>query len=98
LIPQHLRALNPEQRRAVMKTTGPVLILAGAGSGKTRTLVYRIAHLVRHEKVDAARIVAVTFTNRAAEEMRERVRDFAPDEAKRVTISTFHSLGDFHRR
>ena len=93
MIPQHLRALNPEQRRAVEKTTGPVLILAGAGSGKTRTLVYRIAHLVRHEKVDPARIVAVTFTNKAAEEMRERVRDFAPDEAKRVTISTFHSLG-----
>jgi DNA helicase II / ATP-dependent DNA helicase PcrA len=93
VIPQHLRSLNPEQRRAVMKTHGPVLILAGAGSGKTRTLVYRIAHLVRHEKVDPSRIVAVTFTNRAAEEMRERVRDFAPDDAKRVTISTFHSLG-----
>jgi superfamily I DNA/RNA helicase len=93
LNPQHLRDLNPEQRRAVQKTHGPVLILAGAGSGKTRTLVYRIAHLVRAEKVDPSRIVAVTFTNRAAEEMRERVRDFAPEEAKRVTISTFHSLG-----
>jgi superfamily I DNA/RNA helicase len=93
LIPQHLRDLNPEQRRAVQKTHGPVLILAGAGSGKTRTLVYRIAHLVRHERVDAARIVAVTFTNKAAEEMRERVRDFAQDDAKRATISTFHSLG-----
>jgi DNA helicase II / ATP-dependent DNA helicase PcrA len=93
VIPQHLRALNPEQRRAVLKTHGPVLILAGAGSGKTRTLVYRIAHLVRHEKVDPSRIVAVTFTNKAADEMRERVRDFAADEAKRVTISTFHSLG-----
>jgi superfamily I DNA/RNA helicase len=93
VIPQHLRALNPEQRRAVMKTQGPVLILAGAGSGKTRTLVYRIAHLVRHEQVDPGRIVAVTFTNKAAQEMRERVRDFAADDAKRVTISTFHSLG-----
>jgi DNA helicase II / ATP-dependent DNA helicase PcrA len=93
LNPQHLRDLNPEQRRAVLKTHGPVLILAGAGSGKTRTLVYRIAHLVRHEKVDPFRIVAVTFTNKAAEEMRERVRDFAPDEARKVTISTFHSLG-----
>jgi DNA helicase II / ATP-dependent DNA helicase PcrA len=70
-----------------------VLILAGAGSGKTRTLVYRVAHLIRAAKVDAARIVAVTFTNKAAQEMRERVRDFAGDEAKRVTISTFHSLG-----
>jgi superfamily I DNA/RNA helicase len=93
LTPQHLRSLNPEQRRAVLKTDGPVLILAGAGSGKTRTLVYRLAHLVRHEKVDPSRIVAVTFTNKAAEEMRQRVQDFAPDEARRVTISTFHSLG-----
>jgi superfamily I DNA/RNA helicase len=93
VIPQHLRDLNPEQRRAVVTADGPVLILAGAGSGKTRTLVYRIAHLIRQLQVDASRIVAVTFTNKAAEEMRERVRDFAPDDAKRVTISTFHSLG-----
>src|SRR5690606_33142628 len=88
-----LSQLNPEQRAAVTRTEGPVLILAGAGSGKTRTIVYRIAHLVRGEKVDPSRIVAVTFTNRAAEEMRERVREFAPDEARRVVISTFHSLG-----
>lgn len=87
------RHLNREQRSAVERTEGPVLILAGAGSGKTRTLVYRIAHLVRTAKVDPARIVAVTFTNRAAEEMRERVREFAPDDARRVVISTFHSLG-----
>jgi superfamily I DNA/RNA helicase len=93
LIPQHLRSLNPEQRRAVLKTDGPVLILAGAGSGKTRTLVYRLAHLIRHENVDPSRIVTVTFTNKAALEMRERVRDFVPEDAKRVTISTFHSLG-----
>ncbi|CAN5631734.1 UvrD-helicase domain-containing protein [soil metagenome] len=76
-----------------MRTEGPVLILAGAGSGKTRTLVYRIAHLIREAKVDPARIVAVTFTNRAAGEMRDRVHDFAPDEARRVTVSTFHALG-----
>ncbi|MGH7448790.1 MAG: ATP-dependent helicase [Longimicrobiales bacterium] len=91
--PAYLTQLNLEQRAAVMRTEGPVLILAGAGSGKTRTLVYRIAHLVRSGRVDPSRIVAVTFTNRAAEEMRERVREFAPDEARRVTISTFHSLG-----
>jgi superfamily I DNA/RNA helicase len=91
--PSYLNALNVEQRSAVQRTEGPVLILAGAGSGKTRTLVYRIAHLVRGAKIDPARIVAVTFTNKAAAEMRERVREFAPDEAKRVTISTFHSLG-----
>jgi superfamily I DNA/RNA helicase len=89
----HLRDLNPEQRQAVQHTEGPVLILAGAGSGKTRTLVYRIGHLIKQVKVDPARIVAVTFTNKAAEEMRDRVREHANDEAKRVTISTFHSLG-----
>ena len=91
--PSYLTQLNLEQRAAVLRTEGPVLILAGAGSGKTRTLIYRIAHLVRDAGVDPARIAAVTFTNRAAEEMRERVRDFASDEARRVTISTFHSLG-----
>jgi superfamily I DNA/RNA helicase len=91
--PSYLNGLNPEQRSAVVRTEGPVLILAGAGSGKTRTLVYRVAHLIRGAKVDPARIVAVTFTNKAAQEMRERVLDFAPDDAKRVTISTFHSLG-----
>ncbi|MBR9989241.1 MAG: UvrD-helicase domain-containing protein [Gemmatimonadetes bacterium] len=89
----YLNQLNVEQRSAVQRTEGPVLILAGAGSGKTRTLVYRIAHLVRSAQVDPGRIVAVTFTNKAAMEMRERVREFAGDEAKRVTISTFHSLG-----
>jgi superfamily I DNA/RNA helicase len=91
--PSYLRDLNPEQRRAVLRTDGPVLILAGAGSGKTRTLVYRIVHLIREQRVDPACIVAVTFTNKAAGEMRERVRDFAPDDARRVTISTFHALG-----
>ncbi|HSJ31574.1 MAG TPA: UvrD-helicase domain-containing protein [Longimicrobiales bacterium] len=89
----YLNQLNAEQRSAVQRTDGPVLILAGAGSGKTRTLVYRIAHLVRSARVDPGRIVAVTFTNKAAMEMRDRVREFAGDEAKRVTISTFHSLG-----
>src|SRR5688572_11429019 len=89
----HPNDLNPEQRHAVQHTEGPLLILAGAGSGKTRTLVYRVAHLIKQTKVDPGRIVAVTFTNKAAEEMRERVREHASDDAKRVTISTFHSLG-----
>ncbi|HEX9109011.1 MAG TPA: UvrD-helicase domain-containing protein, partial [Longimicrobiales bacterium] len=65
----HLRSLNPEQRRAAQATEGPVLILAGAGSGKTKTLVHRIVHLIRVRKVEPQRIVAVTFTNRAAAEM-----------------------------
>jgi ATP-dependent DNA helicase Rep/DNA helicase-2/ATP-dependent DNA helicase PcrA len=88
-----LRQLNLEQRSAVERIEGPVLILAGAGSGKTRTLVHRIAQLLRGAKIDPGRIVALTFTNKAATEMRDRVREFAPEDAKRVIISTFHSLG-----
>lgn len=90
--PQYLRDLNPEQSAAAMATEGPVLVLAGAGSGKTRMLVYRIAHLVR-SGIDPRRVLAVTFTNRAAGEMRERVGKVVGREARGVTLSTFHSLG-----
>ncbi|HUG42083.1 MAG TPA: UvrD-helicase domain-containing protein [Longimicrobiales bacterium] len=89
----HLHGLNPEQREAVLHTDGPVLVLAGAGSGKTRMLVHRIAHLIRAKQAEPSQVLAVTFTNRAADEMRERVRAFAGDAAKDVVISTFHSLG-----
>ena len=92
-IPQYLQELNPEQREAALATEGPVLILAGAGSGKTRTIVYRIAHLVRDRGVDPRKILAVTFTNKAAAEMRERVTKIVGREAKGVVLSTFHSLG-----
>ncbi len=91
--PTYLRGLNSEQRQAVLQTDGPVLVLAGAGSGKTKMLVHRITHLIRSRTAEPRQILAVTFTNKAANEMRERVAAFAGDAAKDVVISTFHSLG-----
>jgi len=88
-----LNKLNDKQRKAAEKIDGPVLILAGAGSGKTRTVTYRIAHMVEELGIPPYKILAVTFTNKAAKEMRERVEDLIGPEARRVTISTFHSFG-----
>lgn len=85
-----LEMLNPEQREAVLHTDGPLLILAGAGSGKTRVLTYRIAHMVEEKGVNPWNILAITFTNKAAKEMKERVRDLIGS-TQDMWISTFHA-------
>ncbi len=86
-----LNDLNPAQKKAVLETEGPLLVFAGAGSGKTRVLTYRIAHLLQEKGVSPRSIFAVTFTNKAADEMRERVEHLLRGAAKGIWISTFHS-------
>jgi uncharacterized protein (TIGR00375 family) len=88
-----LRALDPEQRAAAAVAGRPVLIVAGPGTGKTRTLTHRIAHLVADRGVDPARCLAVTFTRRAADELRERLAALLPGRSEQVTVATFSALG-----
>src|SRR3979411_3137510 len=90
---QFLDTLNPEQREAVLHTQGPLLILAGAGSGKTRVIASRIAYLVGYGHARPDEVLAVTFTNKAAEEMRTRVETLLGSDCSRMWVSTFHSVG-----
>ena len=87
-----LDSLNPSQRDAVTHTQGALLILAGAGSGKTRVITVRIAHLVANGHATPGEVLAVTFTNKAAEEMRTRVEELLGNDCRQVWLSTFHSL------
>ncbi len=86
-----LAGLNPAQREAVVHTEGPLLVVAGAGSGKTRVLTHRIAHLIEHEGLSPFEVLAITFTNKAAQEMKHRVGALVGPVAEKMWVSTFHS-------
>src|SRR5262249_30275933 len=88
-----LAQLDDDQRRAAQATEGPVMIIAGPGSGKTRALTHRIAHLIAERGVPASAWRAITFTRRAAAEMKERLAHLLPGEAGQIGVHTFHSLG-----
>ncbi|WCG23453.1 DNA helicase PcrA [Vagococcus lutrae] len=87
-----LDGMNPQQQKAVLKTEGPLLIMAGAGSGKTRVLTHRIAYLIAEKGINPWNILAITFTNKASKEMKERVSQIIAGEGDSVWVSTFHSM------
>ena len=88
-----LSTLNDKQKEAVEKTEGPILVLAGAGSGKTKVLTTKVAYLINQNNVSPNNVLAITFTNKAAKEMKERIFKMLGIDAYRIQISTFHSLG-----
>ncbi|MCL5433158.1 MAG: UvrD-helicase domain-containing protein [Patescibacteria group bacterium] len=89
---EFLKDLNPEQQKAVVNTDGPMIILAGAGSGKTRVLVYKVMYLILEKKVSPESIIMITFTNKAAKEMGERIKRYLSGNKMKPWVSTFHSL------
>jgi DNA helicase-2/ATP-dependent DNA helicase PcrA len=88
----YLDSLNEPQREGVIHTEGPCMLIAGAGSGKTRVLTFRIAHLIQSKNIDPFNIMALTFTNKAAKEMRERIETVVGNDARNLWMGTFHSV------
>ena len=88
-----IKSLNSKQKEAVVKVGGPMLVFAGAGSGKTRVLTYKIAYLIETIGLPPENILAVTFTNKAAQEMKSRIHSLVNNDLKGITIGTFHSIG-----
>ncbi|MDQ0300481.1 DNA helicase-2/ATP-dependent DNA helicase PcrA [Salibacterium salarium] len=92
IVEKMLNGMNPEQKEAVQHTEGPLLVMAGAGSGKTRVLTHRIAYLIREKGIPPYSILAITFTNKAAREMKDRVSELVGPVAQDIWMSTFHSM------